>query len=133
MIITGTLLVCDAWFDLALDYGSSGFTTSLLSALLVELPLALLLFASARRLVRVTVETIMQLCGVSGPGAAAVAGPAVRARPGGVPPGPAAGRGRGRSQSEMSQPAEPLVLDQRARRATRGERGRERLHPSTGR
>ena len=28
MIITGTLLVCDAWFDVALDYGSRGFTTS---------------------------------------------------------------------------------------------------------
>lgn len=45
MIITGTLLVCDAWFDLTLDYGSSGFTASILSAVLAELPLAFLLFA----------------------------------------------------------------------------------------
>ena len=67
MIITGTLLVCDAWFDLTLDYGSSGFTASLLSAVLAELPLAFLLFAGARRLVRVSVQTIMQLSGVSGP------------------------------------------------------------------
>jgi hypothetical protein len=67
MIITGTLLLCDAWFDLALDYGSSGFIASILSAVLVELPLAFLLFAGARRLVRVTVETIMELSGVNGP------------------------------------------------------------------
>ena len=67
MIITGTLLVCDAWFDLTLDYGSSGFTASILSAVLAALPLAFLLFAGARRLVRVSVQTIMQLSGVSGP------------------------------------------------------------------
>src|SRR5580704_5266584 len=60
MIITGTLLVCDAWFDLALDYGSSGFTASVLSAVLAEFPLAVLLFAGARRLIRVSVQTLMQ-------------------------------------------------------------------------
>jgi len=67
MIVTGTLLVCDAWFDTALEYGSSGFMISLLSALLVELPLAVLLFSGARRLVRVTIHTMMQLSGVAGP------------------------------------------------------------------
>src|SRR5579864_8952478 len=67
MIMTGTLLLCDAWFDLALDYGSSGFTGSVLSAVLAEFPLAFLLFAAARRLVRVSVQTIMQLSGVGGP------------------------------------------------------------------
>jgi hypothetical protein len=67
MIITGTLLLCDAWFDLTLDYGSSGFTASVLSAVLAELPLACLMFAAARRLVRVTVQTLMQLSGVNAP------------------------------------------------------------------
>ena len=67
MVVTGTLLVCDAWFDVALAYGSRDFTASLLSALLVELPLALLLFRGARRLVRVTIQTMMQLSGVAGP------------------------------------------------------------------
>jgi hypothetical protein len=67
MIITGTLLVCDAWFDLALDYGSSGFTMSVLSALLAEFPLAFIMFATAMRLVRVTVHTLMQLAGIDGP------------------------------------------------------------------
>ena len=81
MIITGTLLVCDAWFDLALDYGSRGFTASLVSALVVELPLAAFLFNSARRLVRVTIATMMQLSGVAGPAPPLMAGPAVRGRP----------------------------------------------------
>jgi hypothetical protein len=67
MIITGTLLVCDAWFDLALDYGSSGFTTSVLTAVLAEFPLAFIMFAAARRLVRVTVQTVMQLSGFADP------------------------------------------------------------------
>jgi hypothetical protein len=67
MIMTGTLLVCDAWFDLALDYGSSGFTTSVLTAVLAELPLAFLMFAAARRLIKVTVHTVMRLAGIAGP------------------------------------------------------------------
>ncbi len=67
MIITGTLLVCDAWFDVALDYGSGGFIVSVLSAVLVELPLAFLLFVAARRLVRLTFETVIELSGGSGP------------------------------------------------------------------
>ena len=66
MIITGTLLVCDAWFDVTLDYGSRGFTTSVVSAVLVELPLAFLMFTSARRLVRATIGVVMQLSGVDG-------------------------------------------------------------------
>lgn len=67
MNVTGTLLFCDAWFDLALSWGSRGFTMSLLTALLVELPLAVLLFTSARRLVRVTIGTMMKISGVDGP------------------------------------------------------------------
>ncbi len=67
MVVTGTLLICDAWFDLALAYGSRGFTMSLVSAFVVELPLAVLLFTSARRLVRVTMQTMMQLSGIAGP------------------------------------------------------------------
>jgi hypothetical protein len=67
MNITGTLLVCDAWFDLSLSWGSRGFVMSLLTAVLAELPLALLLFTSARRLVRVTIGTMMKVSGVGGP------------------------------------------------------------------
>ncbi|MGH3154895.1 MAG: hypothetical protein ACRDOB_29770 [Streptosporangiaceae bacterium] len=66
MTMTGTLLLCDAWFDLALNYGSSGFTDSILSAVLAEFPLAFIMFSSARRLVRVNVHTLMQLTGTVG-------------------------------------------------------------------
>jgi len=67
MIMTGTLLLCDAWFDLALTYGSSDFAMSAVSAVLAEFPLAFLLYAGARRLVRVTVQTVMRLAGIAGP------------------------------------------------------------------
>jgi hypothetical protein len=67
MVFTGTLLIGDAWFDLVLDYGTSGFTMSVLSAALAEIPLALLLFTGARRLVRATVEVVMTLEGIPGP------------------------------------------------------------------
>jgi len=66
LLVTGTLLVCDAWFDVTLDFGSRGFTTSIVSAVLVELPLAFLMFASAGRLVRATIQIVMQLSGVAG-------------------------------------------------------------------
>jgi hypothetical protein len=66
LLVTGTLLVCDAWFDVTLDFGSRGFTTSIVSAVLVELPLALLMFVSAGRLVRATIQIVMQLSGVVG-------------------------------------------------------------------
>ncbi|MBV9095630.1 MAG: hypothetical protein JO132_17465 [Streptosporangiaceae bacterium] len=67
MIITGTLLVCDAWFDLMLDIGTNGFTMSVVSAVFAELPLAAMLFAAARRLTRVNVEIVMRLEGAAGP------------------------------------------------------------------
>ena len=67
MVFTGTLLLADAWFDLMLDAGSPGFTESILSALFAEIPLALLLFIAARRLVRITVEIVMRLEGFDGP------------------------------------------------------------------
>jgi hypothetical protein len=67
MTVTGTLLLCDAWFDLALDYGSTGFAMSVVSAVVAELPLAFIMFAAARRLIRVTVATLIQLAGSAAP------------------------------------------------------------------
>jgi hypothetical protein len=54
LIVTGTLLSCDAWFDVILDTGTSGVWFSVASALLVELPLAFLMFNAARRLIRLS-------------------------------------------------------------------------------
>jgi hypothetical protein len=67
LIVTATLLCCDAWFDLTLDWGTRGFLFSLLSALLVELPLAVLMILGARRLLRLAVGMWMTLEGQPGP------------------------------------------------------------------
>jgi hypothetical protein len=67
MVFTGTLLICDAWFDVVLDYGTPDVWMSVFAALFAELPLAFVLFAGARRLVRITVKTVMELEGVLGP------------------------------------------------------------------
>ena len=53
-LVTATLLCCDAWFDVILDLGTSGQWVSIASALVVELPIAFLMFAAARRLIRLS-------------------------------------------------------------------------------
>ena len=55
LAITGTMLACDAWFDVGTSLATSGIWISLLSAFVAELPLAFLAFAGARRLLRATV------------------------------------------------------------------------------
>jgi hypothetical protein len=67
MIVTATLLCCDAWFDLTLDWGSREFVFSLLSAVLVEAPLAALMIVGARRLLRLTIRVVMSREGEPGP------------------------------------------------------------------
>jgi hypothetical protein len=54
LIVTATLLCCDAWFDVILDLRSSDMWWSIGSALLIELPLAFLMFNAARRLIRLS-------------------------------------------------------------------------------
>lgn len=56
-IITATLLVCDAWFDVVLDWGTGDMWWSLATALLVELPLAALLIRVALHLIRLLERT----------------------------------------------------------------------------
>lgn len=67
MIVTATLMCCDAWFDLTLDWGTRAFSVSLLSAIFVELPLAVMMILGARRLLRLTIATTMALQGHQGP------------------------------------------------------------------
>jgi hypothetical protein len=55
LALIGTMLVCDAWFDVGTSLATSGFVISLLSALLAELPLAFLAFVGAWRLLKATV------------------------------------------------------------------------------
>ncbi|MEU6580830.1 hypothetical protein [Nocardia sp. NPDC046763] len=66
-MITGTLLICDAWFDIVLDWNSPDLWFAVLSAGIGELPLAALLFYAARRLLRLTIERAWALTGHTGP------------------------------------------------------------------
>jgi hypothetical protein len=58
LIVLATLLCCDAWFDVVLDAHTRGFELSLLSAVLIELPLAAFAILAARRLLRMTMGII---------------------------------------------------------------------------
>jgi hypothetical protein len=57
----GTMLCCDAWFDVGTSLATSGLWISLLTAAFAELPLAFLAFAGARRLLRATVEASLRI------------------------------------------------------------------------
>jgi hypothetical protein len=67
LIVLATLLICDAWFDVVLDHRTPGFYESLASALLVELPLAVVAIGMARRLLRRTLAQVMRYEGLTGP------------------------------------------------------------------
>jgi hypothetical protein len=67
LTITGTLLCCDAWFDLVLDIGTPEFTMSIVSAVVAELPLAIVMFSAAWRLMRMSVGVVMRLEGIIRP------------------------------------------------------------------
>jgi hypothetical protein len=65
LTVTGTLLCCDAWFDVILDLGTRNIWESVASAAFAELPLAFIMFTAARRLVRMSVGVVMQLEGIT--------------------------------------------------------------------
>jgi hypothetical protein len=65
LTLTGTLLCCDAWFDVILDLGTRNIWESVASAAFAELPLAFVMFTAARRLVRMSVGVVMQLEGIT--------------------------------------------------------------------
>jgi hypothetical protein len=67
LIVLATLLCCDAWFDVVLDARTKGFELSLLSALVVELPIAAFAIIGARRLLRASVAVIRRYEGMPGP------------------------------------------------------------------
>jgi hypothetical protein len=55
-IITATLLCVDAWFDVVTATGRADQLVSLATAVFGELPLAVLLFVAARRIIRILEE-----------------------------------------------------------------------------
>jgi hypothetical protein len=67
LVVLATLLCCDAWFDVVLDAHTKGFWLSLLSAVLIELPLAALAILGARRLLRMTNAVTLRYRGLTGP------------------------------------------------------------------
>jgi hypothetical protein len=76
LVLIGTMLCCDAWFDVGTSLATSGFTISVLTAVFAELPLAFLAFAGARRLLRATVAASILAGARAQLGQAAQAGPA---------------------------------------------------------
>jgi hypothetical protein len=54
-LVAGTLFACDAWFDVVLSWGTPGWWFSLAGAVLLELPLTVLLWGSARAMVHVVI------------------------------------------------------------------------------
>ena len=120
LMLIGTMLCCDAWFDVGTSLATSGLWISLLTAVFAELPLAFLAFAGARRLLRATVAAgiLAGAAGASGrdePGRRM--GPELR---GPVPEPHAAGR-------PGLDEALPRSRAQRARRARRASRPRRRV------
>lgn len=63
LVATGTMLCCDAWFDVGTSLATSGLWLSLASAVFAELPLAFLAFAGARLLLKATVEAATHVPG----------------------------------------------------------------------
>ncbi|MFD8388610.1 hypothetical protein ACFV2N_05215 [Streptomyces sp. NPDC059680] len=64
--VAATLLICDAWFDVSLDWGRADVWRSAASAVLIEVPLAVLLIVRARRVLKVSVRLAWQRLGLPG-------------------------------------------------------------------
>jgi cation transport ATPase len=66
LIVTATLLMCDAWFDLTMSWGTSEQRVSILTAVLGEIPLAVLFCLIAARLMRQVASYVWRLAGRPG-------------------------------------------------------------------
>ena len=63
MAVTATLVFTDAWFDLTLSWNTPEFLAAVLSALIIEVPLAIVLVLAATRMLRMNATTIRALRG----------------------------------------------------------------------
>jgi hypothetical protein len=66
LIVTGTLLLCDAWFDLTMSWGSDEETASLVTAAIAEIPFAVGLFFVAGQILHRTTAYVWRLSGNPG-------------------------------------------------------------------
>ncbi|HEX3332876.1 MAG TPA: hypothetical protein VHS57_00940 [Acidimicrobiales bacterium] len=64
-LVSGTMLVVDAWFDIVTDSTTRDLIISIVTAVFGELPLAALAFVLALRLTRLTTHTARALVGDS--------------------------------------------------------------------
>jgi hypothetical protein len=62
-LVTGTMLVFDAWFDIVTDSTTRDLIISVVTAVVAELPLAALMFLGAFRLMRLTTHTARSIAG----------------------------------------------------------------------
>jgi hypothetical protein len=67
LIVLATLLLCDAWFDVVLDARTAGFVGSLVTALVIEVPIAVIAVLVARRLLRLAIGQVIRYEGGRGP------------------------------------------------------------------
>jgi small-conductance mechanosensitive channel len=62
-LVSGTMLVVDAWFDIVTDSTTRDLVLSIVTACIAEIPLAIIMFSGALRLVRLTTHTTRSLAG----------------------------------------------------------------------
>lgn len=65
MVITATLLLCDAWFDVTLSWGGSEEWTSMLTAFGCEIPLAVAMLLRVRSVIIQTAVVVALRAGVA--------------------------------------------------------------------
>jgi len=66
-LVAGTLLICDAWFDVVTSIGNRDAWLTLLTAAVGELPAAVFFFLVAHRILSRLVATVHSLSGFEGP------------------------------------------------------------------
>jgi hypothetical protein len=67
LVVLGVLLLCDAWFDVTLSWGTSEQAASILSAAILEVPVAIISIVLAHRVLRETAHYIWHLEGCDDP------------------------------------------------------------------
>ncbi len=67
MVVTATLMLCDAWFDLTLSWGGREQAASILTAAFGEVPFAVFLFVAYRRMLLALARRVWEIEGEPGP------------------------------------------------------------------
>ncbi len=59
-VVAGTMLLCDAWFDINTSWDTGGFPVTILTALFANIPLSLFFFWLARRIMLRTAAAVVR-------------------------------------------------------------------------